>query len=356
MSAAQLKYETTEEMVEFRSGRNLFYRKTVTTFPTSNRSPPDQNKKHRLNILFVHGSCAASTQYDPLVTELGTIIQTHENIGTTPTSTSINDTGVGVGVDSMHCHLYDQLGCARSKHPSNDWDAYSSDEHHLDLKCIAQSFLQSDGDKNNTSGSLAAKFYIVAHSYGVSQTIKLVNSLPASDAAKISGLVLIGGAVKGGPGSLAKDGGHWIFSRYVPMTILRMMQPSLSRSFAEAAIHPSNMEKMIESGCTDVSKGNDMAMCKAFYRQQEYATKEEASMIKVKSLVVHGAGDKIFPLSEAESLYEALGNPYQITSIPEASHQVFEERPQVVAKAMVNFIFSQTSGTYLARDKSIVPN
>jgi pimeloyl-ACP methyl ester carboxylesterase len=352
MSATQLKYETTEEMVEFRSGRNLFYRKTVTTFPTSTRSSPDQNKKHRLNILFVHGSCAASSQYDSLVTELGNMIHTSENIGTTPPSTSMNDTGVGAGVggtcsvDSMHCHLYDQLGCARSKHPSNDWDAFSSDEHHLDLKCIAQSFLQSDKDENNTSGSPAAKFYIVAHSYGVSQTIKLVNSLPASDAARINGLILIGGAVKGGPGSLAKDGGHWIFSRYVPMTVLRMMQPSMSRIFAEAAIHPSNMEKMVESGCTDVSKGNDMAMCKAFYRQQEYATEEEASMIKVKSLVVHGADDKIFPLSEAESLYEALGNPYQITAIPEASHQVFEERPHVVAETMINFIFSQTSGTF----------
>ena len=60
---------------------------------------------------------------------------------------------------------------------------------------------------------------------------------------------------------------------------------------------------------------------------------------------MHGADDKIFPLSEGEHLYEALGNPYKITSIPEASHQVFEERPKVVAKAMINFIFSQISGT-----------
>ena len=91
---------------------------------------------------------------------------------------------------------------------------------------------------------------------------------------------MIGGALKDGPGEMAKDGGHWIF-KFVPMFFLRKMQPSLSESFFEAAVHQSNRERLRKKAL-EVSNRNDMAFCKAFYRQQQYASSEEASRLKVR--------------------------------------------------------------------------
>ena len=75
----------------------------------------------------------------------------------------------------------------------------------------------------------------------------------------------MGGALSDGPSEMAKDGGHWIF-KFVPMFMLKRMQPSLSESFFQAAVHPSNQERM-RAKSMDVSNRNDMSFCKAFYRR-----------------------------------------------------------------------------------------
>jgi hypothetical protein len=94
---------------------------------------------------------------------------------------------------------------------------------------------------------------------------------------------LIGGALKDGPGEMAKDdGGHSIF-KMSPLFLLRKMQPSLSATFFEAAVHPSNRERRLRKKAIEVSNRNDMAFCKAFYRQQQYASSEEASRLKVRA-------------------------------------------------------------------------
>lgn len=93
---------------------------------------------------------------------------------------------------------------------------------------------------------------------------------------------MIGGALKDGPGEMAKDdGGHSIF-KMSPLFLLRKMQPSLSATFFEAAVHPSNRERLRKKAI-EVSNRNDMAFCKAFYRQQQYASSEEASRLKVRA-------------------------------------------------------------------------
>ncbi len=262
---------------EIRPGRKIFCRKITSEFDSS----PEKNEY--LHILFVHGSCAASSQYDALISQMSDAMKQRRRSDENDQRKCEDE----LRCRSMHCYLYDQLGCARSsQHPTSDWDAYSSEELLLDLKAITQSILQQNqrGIENKDLNSL----YIVAHSHGVSQAIKLVvDYLSPSESSKIKGLILIGGALKDGPASAqTQDGGHWIF-RYIPMFLLRKMQPSLSKSFIEAAVHPSNLDRLRRSGALDISDKNDMAMCKAFYRQQKYATAAQASNVKVRIFVQH---------------------------------------------------------------------
>ena len=172
-----------------------------------------------VNILFVHGSCASSSQYDDLNNALE--IQVTYMVKSEK-----------LQISKINYFSYDQLGCAGSKHPADDWEAFSSANLLQDLQSIVQ-----NGILPNSKAS--SPLFIVGHSHGCSQVIQLVNSLSDSNRDRIKGLVLIGGALKDGPGGLARDGGHWIF-KYVPMFMLRKMQPSLSQGFFDAAVHPKN--------------------------------------------------------------------------------------------------------------------
>jgi pimeloyl-ACP methyl ester carboxylesterase len=146
---------------------------------------------------------------------------------------------------------------------------------------------------------------------------------------------MIGGALKDGPDGLAVDGGHWIF-KYVPMFLLHKMQPSLSESFFEAAVHRTNREHL-RTKAVDLSNRNDMRFCKAFYRQQVYAGSNEASQLGMKTLVIHGHDDQVLPLTAGEHLSESLQFAEMI-AIPESSHQVFQEKPMEVAEVILKFV------------------
>ena len=152
--------------------------------------------------------------------------------------------------------------------------------------------------------------FIVGHSHGCSQVIQAINSLttqqskaPLIQTSRIKGIILIGGALSDGPSSLAKDGGHWIFT-YLPMFLLRNMQPSLSESFFQAAVHPSSQDRIRETAMA-ISNRNDMRFCKAFYRQQIYATSQEAKQVQVKALVIHGVEDLVLPVAVGGGIYRS---------------------------------------------------
>lgn len=230
----------------------------------------------------------------------------------------------------MECVLYDQLGCGGSVQPTIKWDAYSAAEMLKDLEAIVSSALSQgqDQDQDETDVPL----FLAAHSYAVSQTIHLFQRLTPLQNSRIKGIFLISGGLVGGPSPLLKDGGHWIFR--LPMPVLRRLQPTLSEAFVTAAIHdPELREKALE-----ISKKNDMKMCRAFYRQQKWATVEDALSIKsVPALVIHGEQDQIMPLAAGKHLHDSLPKS-EFCVVPDASHQVFEEKAPEVAKMIWWFI------------------
>ena len=132
--------EFDESLGEIRPGRTVV-RRRITII---GRQPtPSTNKK--INLLFVHGSCAASSQYDDLIAEMRRKLALAQD----------ND-----HLPAMNCFLYDQLGCAKSDHPASDWSAFSSSELHLDLQTIFRSILEVGDD-----------YFIVAHSHGEYYTV-----------------------------------------------------------------------------------------------------------------------------------------------------------------------------------------
>ncbi len=252
-------YVEVKGLKEVRPGRKLMCRKVTFVQDHNNENDHDVQTK---TLLFIHGSCAASAQYDSLLEHLA-MKQSEEK------------------KTKFVCYLYDQLGCGESIHPPNDWYAYSSSELGQDLLSITESIIDSI---NETNSSL----YIVGHSHGVSQSIKLINAIEDKEQSngsnsisnKIDGTILIGGGLKDSQCDVVNDGGHWIFT-YMPIFLLNRMQPSLSEGFVNAAFHPSTSDKMKEAALVQ-SNCNDMAMCKAFYRQQQYADSLEAMSFKVR--------------------------------------------------------------------------
>ena len=254
----------------------------------SNISSSNIIQKRIINhLLFIHGSCATSQQYNSLLHSLATLITTEQD--TNKNNNMKNDS-------QYHCYLYDQLGCGESKHPSSDWNAFSSIEHDHDLETITTLILKEmtttmtmQHDQQQQVEEEHA-FYIIAHSYGCSQTIQLLSSLQEQTKEDklfqqqhheiIKGAILISGGLKDcHTTQLTNDGGHWIFNGFIPLCILNLLQSTLSQGFINAAIHPKNV--MLKDESLRLSNSNDMAVCKAFYRQQRYATSEQAQCLKV---------------------------------------------------------------------------
>jgi hypothetical protein len=254
--------------IEIRSGRTLHCRKvTVQTLTKSSQIQPESTSVS--NILFVHGSCAASSQFDDLIMEIKKLFENQDQ----------------TDFDSLNCYLYDQLGCSESKHPVDDWSAFSTEELNLDLQTMISSILNGDNDED-CSDKNTPPLFIVGHSHGCSQIIQAVNTLTSNSkvpTSRIRGVIMMGGILSDEPTLTIKEGGHWIF-KFIPMFLLNKMQPSLSEAFFQAAIHPSNQERL-RTKALGISNRNDMRFCKAFYRQQKYATSKEASELEVSDQI-----------------------------------------------------------------------
>lgn len=245
-----------EKKIEIRAGRVISCKKTSCKIQNGNTKLPASN------LLFIHGSCAASMQYNNLIESMKNYCQ--HGI---PEVNSQKKEGIP---SKMNFYSFDQLGCGESRHPSSDWYAFSTENLITDLKIVCSQIKQSES---------SSPLHLVAHSHGCSQVIQLLNSPQIHS--RIAGIILIGGALKGGPAALAKDGGHVIF-KILPTFILNRLQPSLSNSFFNAAVHPNHHDKLRNSSL-EISNSNSMEFCKAYYRQQKYASIEEASKIKVRN-------------------------------------------------------------------------
>lgn len=322
------KKESDPRWKEFRLGRKLFFRKVIIE-----RDIQIEDHTKTVHILFVHGSCASSKQFDSLINSIQNNIH--------------KDQGENI---KIVCYLYDQFGCGESKKYCDVkvWEAFSSVELDLDLQAVTEFVLNEEicSVIKTSNTNEKNEFYILGHSYGVSQTIKLLLNKPTTKG-KVNGVILLSGALKSPNGRITQDGGHWVF-RYFPLWLLKKLQPAMSEDFVQRAFHPSNLDKFKESALK-ICNQNDMDFVRAFYSQQKYATVEETKSSlndgNMRTLLIHGRDDMILPVSCSEQIYKELEVANKTSSdslefhiINNASHQVFEETPDDVASLIMNFI------------------
>lgn len=271
-----------EQMIEIRPGRRIRVRDIVYSEST------------RASMFFVHGSCATLDQFDELLQSMETFLKDN----------------------CFSVHLFDAVGCGSSDKPC-EHSYYSECELQADLVSV---FERSKSDTN----------FIVAHSYGTSQALKLCSQMREETKRTVKGIILISGAM-GLPG-----GGHPIM--ILPCFLLNWIQPSLSSAFVRAAFHESAPPFLLERALRR-SNSNPMYMCKNFYRQTEWFRIEDAATIAVKALVIHGKDDKVLSADHSRIMADVLPHA-ELRLIERSSHQVVEEKPDETAAAIQTFVLT----------------
>jgi pimeloyl-ACP methyl ester carboxylesterase len=264
--------------VEIRPNRKLMIRKvTIHSKPTLRTSrslscdmmeADSSQQLSKVAILFVHGSCAASSQFSPLVHHLAYRIKIQQNqnsnghLTSTRSSTSTSQqeeakeeeedkeeeeeepkttstvnmhktpeerhgsTNPKRDIDILYCHLFDFFGCGESK-PSTlaaittatsaaaAAAAAGGNTHTSSTNTSTIPFRYTDYSEKNMELDLefvlrsllacSVPLFIVAHSYATSQVIKLVTTkLEEAERLHIRGAVFIGGALKDCPDSTVR--------------------------------------------------------------------------------------------------------------------------------------------------------
>lgn len=120
---------------------------------------------------------------------------------------------------------FDAFGCGQSDKPKLKY-AYAEQELQDDLNAVYQKAKHPSCN------------FIIGHSYGTSQVIKLYNSLTEEEKGAVKGIILLAGSLPG------TNGGHPIF--ILPSMILDWLQGWMSSNFRKAAFHPKASEELLK--------------------------------------------------------------------------------------------------------------
>ena len=265
-------------------------RRTVAVFTRLNPSATTR-------IFFVHGSCASMIQFQACIEHFAS---------------------------SCEIVAYDFYGCGRSPKP-RDWDAYSFEALKADLVAIMQHY-SSSSDKRNI---------IVAHSAGCA--LSLAAAADAEPALPLHGLCLMGGFADRRPT-------HPVF--YLPVKVLEYLQPTLSAGFADRALHAKTRKGETAAHRTllelsaEVSGGNEMHMCKAYYRQMSAPPAEAIRRLgatRLPIMLMAGEADLLVPLASTSALNVLLPTA-EMRVVPQTSHQMMQENPEAVCTNVTDLI------------------
>lgn len=268
--------------------------------------PPPADSASPKMLFFCHGSMATMQQYEHQIVEFSQL---------------------GYGIVA-----WDWLGCGASDKPDS-WEAYSCAELFEDVKAVYKKYC------------IALPTVAVGHSMGTSMVVRLADALPTNT---LAGLVLLSGT------SVFETNAAAIFR--LPVFVLDVLHPVLSGGFRTRALHPNTLASSERHhvrmlGRLDAANGqNPMRVCKAYYRQLEWAAPEQFANVTTPTLVIHGDADKLLPPACGRGLAEAVGGPdsgslVEYHEVALASHQVMMEQPDEVNALLKDFFLA----AFLAR-------
>lgn len=165
---------------------------------------------------------------------------------------------------------------------------------------------------------------IVGHSYGTAFALWLTAKFPE----EVKRSVLIGAA------TLRAASGSSVWK--LPVFILKMLQPKMSRSFADGAFHPSADQEFVARERA-ISDQNSLAMMKRLFRGMHYKGDRDLSQIRQPVLIINGEADRLTPVAAAQELCGQLPD-CRLEVVEKASHLVMMEKPEEVNGLIMNFI------------------
>jgi len=290
----------TAEIIELRPGRRV-------------RLLQHKASDAKASLLFCHGSMASMLQY-------------RANIEYAMSRGDVN------------ILAYDWLGCGGSEKP-RDWDAYSTPNLLLDLEAAYCRLIKD--------APLGTPCIVISHSFGTSLATQFDAETRSAIAADIFESSL-GSALLPPPTALClmapSDGecfGSEMSVFMLPEFALRGLQPSMTASFAKAALHPDASEA-VRKETLSISEANEMHVCKAFYRQWSWRDPVTAKCAG-PALCIHGDSDGLIPVENARKAASQLGQS-AFHVIASASHQVMSEQPEATNALLGTLIENVTSG------------
>lgn len=281
------------EIREFRQGRKLSF--------TFMRKEEIDDPKSILTLFCIHGSMANQNQFGDLLTALQKDLAQQDR--------------------KYNVVCFDALGCGESDKPKDmTGDTYSPENILLD----AVSVLQYCGSDN---------IIIISHSFGTSITARLIQT-PVAE--KVKAVILMG-TTKSIP-----DGGHPIFK--LPVFILECLQPKLSAGFVKIAFSPKTDEELKHKILAQ-SNRNEMSVCKAFYSKFKWAKDRDWTALRsTPVLILQGKDDMITSFDGAQLLFdtffsgEGALDHNRLVAIPDAGHQLMQEKPVQCSSAIIDFL------------------
>ncbi len=165
---------------------------------------------------------------------------------------------------------------------------------------------------------------VIGHSYGIAFTLWLAGRFTD----QIDKIVLIGAT------PFRKPDTNTVWN--LPVFILRMLRPLMSKSFAAGAFHPDADPAFI-SRERAISDQNSMRIMKKLFLGMKYDGDKDLSQLNTPTLIINGAADKLTTVAAGRELAGQLPQT-EFVELNGASHLAMMEKPVEVNALVKNFI------------------
>lgn len=306
--------ENLGKLVEIRPGRNLFVRNWILNDRKKTRATKEPSRE--ITLVCVHGTAATQEQYILLWKALDKFLG--------ESSSSLR----------IHCWAYDAVGCGHSPKISGNAAAYVDEEQVQDLKALLEThvFPKSSSD-----------IHFVGHSYGPNWIYKYLElkdqENPTGSGNNVKGLILISTGLES---KELVNGGPGIF-KVLPLWLLNCIQPILTNSFMQLGFSPTTHKNQPDliAQVKQANNKNDMEVCVYYYQAHVWLSRLNKEHLPSRALVLHGTDDQIIPIHCGQQVANQLGS--DLVSIPDASHLILLEQPELVAQHVLEFLSAADS-------------
>lgn len=199
---------------------------------------------------------------------------------------------------------FDYLGHGNSEKPKPPANAnpYSFKNLYLDIETLFNKFAN---EKN----------VVIGHSYGGALATNLVLHHPVNQLILLSPTTLQPKPTIGG-----------VF--YLPIFMLELFRPIISKNFAYLAFHPNTDSSLIEYEL-EMAKKNPMYMMKPMVLDMLHLPKADIRQLTTPTLVVTSHLDLLIPAKPSIDFYKQLPH-VEFKEIDHARHVLMVEQPEVI--------------------------